>query len=66
MTNSTENRTAAAIAANSRRTQAAVDRVQRALTDLRRDRAQVTIAAVARRAGVSRTFLYDNPTAAPP
>lgn len=56
-------RTAAAITANSRRTQAAVQRVHQALTDLRRDRAQITVAAVARRAGVSRTFLYDNPAA---
>jgi hypothetical protein len=58
-----ETRTAAAISANSRRTQAAVQRVQQALADLRRDHARVTVAAVARRAGVSRTFLYDNPTA---
>jgi chromosome segregation ATPase len=56
-------RTAAAISANSRRTQAAVQRVHQALAGLRRDRAQITVAAVARRAGVSRTFLYDNPAA---
>ncbi|MEU0009596.1 DUF6262 family protein [Streptomyces sp. NPDC006314] len=32
----------------------------RAITRLRREKAQVRVAAVARRADVSRTFLYDN------
>jgi hypothetical protein len=58
-----ETRTAAALSANNRRTQAALQRVHHALADLRRDHARVTVAAVARRASVSRTFLYDNPEA---
>ncbi len=58
-----QNRTAAALSANNRRTQAALQRVHQALADLRRDHAHVTVAAVARRAVVSRTFLYDNPQA---
>ena len=63
MTTDPKKRTVAAISANNRRTQAASDRVQQALSDLRRDRAQITVAAVARRASVSRTFVYDNTTA---
>ncbi|MEV7931155.1 DUF6262 family protein [Kitasatospora sp. NPDC088779] len=38
-------------------------RVRDAITRLRREKAQVSIAAVARRANVSRTFLYDHPEA---
>jgi hypothetical protein len=53
-------RTTAALAARRRDTQAALGRVQDAITRLRRDRTPVSVAAVARRAGVSRTFLYDN------
>jgi chromosome segregation ATPase len=56
-------RTAAALAARRRDTQAALDRVREAITQLRRDKTPVTVAAVARRAGVSRTFLYTNPDA---
>lgn len=56
-------RTAAAVAARQRRSQAAVQRVHDALADLRRDKARLTVAAVARRANVSRTFVYDNPQA---
>lgn len=55
-----EPRTAAALAARRRRTEAALERVHQAITRLRREKAQVTTAAVARRADVSRTFLYDN------
>jgi len=40
-----------------------VGRVRDAITALRREHAPVTVAAVARRAGVSRTFVYDNPQA---
>jgi hypothetical protein len=58
-----EPRPTAALAARRRRTQAAVGRVHDALTRLRREKAQISVAAVARRAGVSRTFLYDNPQA---
>ncbi|MET8027709.1 DUF6262 family protein [Streptomyces avermitilis] len=35
-------------------------RVHQAITRLRREKAQVSVAALARRADVSRTFLYDN------
>jgi hypothetical protein len=59
----TESRTAAALAARRRSTEAAVERVLEAITRLRREKTQISIAAVARRAGVSRTFLYDNPEA---
>ena len=38
-------------------------RVHDAIARLRREKTPVTVAAVARRAGVSRTFLYDNPDA---
>lgn len=55
-----EPRTAAALEARRRNTQAAITRVQDAITRLRRERTPVTVAAVARRADVSRTFLYDN------
>lgn len=53
-------RTAAALAARRRRTEAALHRVHAAIARLRREKAQVSVAAVARRADVSRTFLYDN------
>jgi chromosome segregation ATPase len=56
-------RTDAAIAARRRRSQAAVQRVNDALTGLRRDNTKLTVASIARRANVSRTFVYDNPQA---
>ena len=56
-------RTAAALAARRRDTQAALERVHQAITRLRRDKTPVTVAAVARRGNVSRTFLYTNPDA---
>ncbi|MDT0464738.1 DUF6262 family protein [Streptomyces gibsoniae] len=55
-----EPRTASALAARRRKTEAALDRVHQAIARLRREKAQVSVAAVARRADVSRTFLYDN------
>jgi hypothetical protein len=55
--------TVAALAARHRATEAALRRVHDAITRLRREKSQVSIAAVARRAGVSRTFLYSNPDA---
>jgi uncharacterized protein YukE len=58
-----EPRTAAALAARHRDTQAALDRVHDAIARLRREKTPVSVAAVARRAGVSRTFLYTNPDA---
>jgi len=56
-------RTAAALAARRRKTETALERVHQAIARLRREKAQVSVAAVARRADVSRTFLYDNPEA---
>jgi chromosome segregation ATPase len=53
-------RTAAALASRRRRTEAAIQRVHDAIARLRREKAPVNVAAVARRADVSRTFLYDN------
>lgn len=58
-----EPRTAAALAARQQRTDAALGRIHDAITRLRREKARVSVAALARRADVSRTFLYDNPTA---
>jgi hypothetical protein len=55
-----EPRTAGALAARRRGTEAAVQRVHAALQRLQREKASVSVAAVARRADVSRTFLYDN------
>ncbi|WP_328473909.1 DUF6262 family protein [Streptomyces sp. NBC_00448] len=54
-----EPRTAAAPAAR-RTTEAALERLHQAIARLRREKAQVSVAAVVRRADVSRTFLYDN------
>lgn len=56
-------RTAAALAARQHGTDAAIARVQVAVVRLRRERTPITVAAVARRAEVSRTFCYDNPEA---
>ncbi|MFJ4858991.1 DUF6262 family protein [Streptomyces sp. NPDC088730] len=53
-------RTAAALTARRRKTEAALERVHQAIARLRREKAQVSVAAIARRADVSRTFLYDN------
>ena len=53
-------RTAAALAARRRDTQDSLGRVEDAIARLRREKTPVSVAAVARRAGVSRTFLYTN------
>jgi small-conductance mechanosensitive channel len=53
-------RTAAALAARHRTTEAAIQRVHDAITRLRREKAHISVAAISRRAGVSRTFLYSN------
>jgi hypothetical protein len=58
-----EPRTAAAIASRRRSTLAAVQRVHDTITRLRREKARISVAAIGRRADVSRTFLYDNPEA---
>ncbi|MFH9821477.1 DUF6262 family protein [Streptomyces sp. NPDC017230] len=55
-----EPRTAAALAARRHKTETALNRVREAITRLQREKAQVSVASVARRADVSRTFLYDN------
>jgi chromosome segregation ATPase len=55
--------TAAALAARHRTTEAALSRVHDAITRLRREKSQVSVAAVARRAGVSRSFIYGSPEA---
>ncbi|MYR87196.1 hypothetical protein GTY41_20185 [Streptomyces sp. SID685] len=55
-----EPRTAAALAARRSRTDAALLRVHESIARLQREKAQVSVSAVARRADVSRTFLYDN------
>ena len=55
--------TAAALAARHRATEPALKRVHDAIARLRREKSQLSLAAVARRAGVSRTFLYSNPDA---
>lgn len=52
--------TAAANLARSQATEHKLDRVREAITVLRRQKAPVSSAALARRAGVSRTFLYEN------
>jgi uncharacterized protein DUF6262 len=56
-------RTAAALEARRRRTQAKLDQVRLAIADLNKRKVPVTVSAVVRRAGVSRTFLYENPEA---
>jgi chromosome segregation ATPase len=53
-------RTAAALAARHRDALAALGRVRDTIARLRREKASVSVAVVARRAGVSRTFLYTN------
>lgn len=53
-------RTAAAIQARRQDTEQKLDRLREAITLLRRQKASITSAALARRAGVSRTFVYEN------
>jgi chromosome segregation ATPase len=55
--------TEAALAARRRGTEAALGRVRDAITRLRREKTPVSVAAVSRRADVSRTFIYGNPAA---
>jgi chromosome segregation ATPase len=55
--------TAAALAARRRKTETALQRIHETIGHLRREKAPVSVAAVARRAGVSRTFLYANAAA---
>ena len=62
-TASGQNQTAAALAARHASSQAALQRVHETLARMRRDKTPVTVAGLARRAEVSRTFLYSNPQA---
>lgn len=55
--------TEAALAARRRGTEAALGRVRDAISRLRREKIPVSVAAVSRRADVSRTFIYGNPDA---
>ena len=55
--------TAAAVEARRRTAPAAVGRVHDAITRLHKERTPISVAIIARRAGVSRTFLYTNPDA---
>ena len=59
----TPDRTAAAIQARRRAAEQKLQQVRDAVASLRRHKAPVTYPAVARQAGVSRTFLYANPDA---
>ncbi len=63
VTKRSEPRTAAAQAARRRDTEAALGRVHDTIARLGKDKTPISVAAVARRAGVSRTFLYTNPDA---
>jgi hypothetical protein len=54
---------AAAIAARHRQTQRKLADVQSAIAQLRRETERLTVTAIARRASVSNTFLYENPQA---
>lgn len=49
--------------ARRRTAQDALGRVRDAIRQIKREKAQPSVAAVARRAGVSRSFVYDNPEA---
>lgn len=56
-------RTAAALNARRQRTQAKMGQVRDSIAELQRHKTPITVTAVVRRAGVSRTFLYENPEA---
>lgn len=58
-----QRRTAAANAARRAATEAKVQHVRDAIAQLRKAKTAITYPAVALRAGVSRTFLYENPNA---
>lgn len=55
--------TAAAIAARRQQTQDKLTRVEKAIAQLRRERGRLAVRAIAERADVSLTFLYENPDA---
>lgn len=55
-----DHRTAAATQARRESSARALDRVSQAVRQLKRERARITVSGIARRADVSRTFLYQN------
>ncbi|MGI5445759.1 DUF6262 family protein [Streptomyces sp. CA-243310] len=55
--------TGAAIAARRQQTRDKLGQVEKAIAQLRRERSRITVRAIASRANVSSTFLYDNPAA---
>jgi chromosome segregation ATPase len=57
------NPAAGAIEARRRRTEQMLGRIRTALRHIHNEHARITVQAVARRAGVSRSFLYQNPEA---
>ncbi|MER5996440.1 DUF6262 family protein [Streptomyces viridosporus] len=57
---SAPDQTAAATAARRRQTQDKLVRVEKAIGQLRRERGRLAVRAIAQRAGVSATFLYEN------
>ena len=59
----TTTRTAAAAAARRRQSEDKLARVEKVIRQLRREQARITVRAIAHRAGVSPTFLYENPAA---
>jgi hypothetical protein len=56
-------RTIAAIQARRENTHRMLQHIHDAITTLNRQKATISVAAIARQAGVSRTFLYENPEA---
>jgi chromosome segregation ATPase len=60
---STASQTAAAIAARRHQTGQKLTRVEKAISQLGREHARITVRAIALRADVSSTFLYENQTA---
>ncbi|MER6100841.1 DUF6262 family protein [Streptomyces sp. NPDC001832] len=58
-----EPRTVAVLAARRGKTDTALVRVRESIARLQREKARASVSAVARRADVSRTFLYANPEA---
>jgi hypothetical protein len=63
MTAPAQPRTLAANQARQQGTRLKLHLIEEALSQMRRERTPITYPAVARRAGVSRTFLYQNPDA---
>jgi len=59
----TPHQTSRALAARQARTDASMQRVHETVDRMVKDKTPIAVAAVARRADVSRTFLYDNPEA---